>query len=355
MTFRTVAVAGGSKTGAQNMGGLVVVVSAVVGLILAACSLAAPAGMSHTNVRFGAVPVDGSAPIVVPLDEGGFTAKGLNVSFQPVTDTTQAMISIATGQLDIGAVGMGAAALDAFNAGTELKIIAGGPMDPPGHGSALPLVVRSQLFDSGVVKTVADLNGRKIALNARGTALEYGLSKALAPAKLTLADVDVVTMTFPDMLAALSTGAIDAGIVAQPLATQAVANGLGRILTDDYNQNAQNAVVVANATFLGQHRDAVSTFLEVYVEAIGRLSDGQLKDDQQALAILQKYTNTPLEVIHMAPDPYWPKDGRVNLDSLRDQQAFFLDNKTVNYTQPMDFENLIDYGALDAALKSLGG
>jgi hypothetical protein len=46
--------------------------------------------------------------------------------------------------------------------------------------------------------------------------------------------------------------------------------------------------------------------------------------------------NTPLEVIRLAPDPYWPKDGRVNLESLCDEQTFFLGNRSVDYGQPMD-------------------
>ncbi len=61
-------------------------------------------------------------------------------------------------------------------------------------------------------------------------------------------------MPYPEMVVALSTGAIDAGLLIQPTGTQAVAKGVGKILLDDYNQNAQNAVIVANTRFLDQHR-----------------------------------------------------------------------------------------------------
>ena len=60
-------------------------------------------------------------------------------------------------------------------------------------------------------------------------------------------------------------------------------------------------------------------------------------------------------MIRLAPDPYWPKDGRVLLDSVRDEQAFFMSIKSVDYTQAMDIQKLIDYGPLEAALKNLGG
>jgi ABC-type nitrate/sulfonate/bicarbonate transport system substrate-binding protein len=172
---------------------------------------------------------------------------------------------------------------------------------------------------------------------------------------LQTTDVDVVILPFPEMLAALTTGAIDAGLLLQPTGAQAVSKGIGKILVDDYNQNAQNAVLVINSRFLDQHRDAVTSFLEVYVKAIRRLSDGKLKSDDQALGALQKYTNTPPDIIRLGPDPYWPKDGRVLLDSVADEQKFFMSIKSTDYAQPLDLQKLVDYGPLEAALKNIGG
>jgi NitT/TauT family transport system substrate-binding protein len=306
------------------------------------------------DMHIGLIPSTASSPIIVPAQEGQFAAKGLNISIEPVTDTAQAMISVAQNQYQIGNVTMGSAALNAFNRGTDLKIIAAGGADPPGHGANLPVIVRTELIDSGAVKTVADLKGRKVAINGKGVIIEYALSKALATGGLTANDVDVQLMPFPDMVVALSTGAIDAGLLLQPTGAQAVAKGIGKILLDDYNQNAQNAVLVVNSKFLDQHRDAVVNFLQVYVQSIHRFSDGKLKSDDAALAALQKATNTPPEVIRLGPDPYWPADARVLVDSVVDEQKFFMGTKSTDYSQPQDINKLIDYGPLDAALKASG-
>jgi ABC-type nitrate/sulfonate/bicarbonate transport system substrate-binding protein len=93
------------------------------------------------------------------------------------------------------------------------------------------------------------------------------------------------------MVGALSTGVIDAGLLLQPAGAHAVAKGIGKILIDDYNQLGQGCVVAANPAFLSQHPDAVTSLLEVYVQAILRLSDGKIKSDDHALQALQKYTN----------------------------------------------------------------
>jgi NitT/TauT family transport system substrate-binding protein len=336
-----------------------VLLGLVLGLlaVVAACApAAAPVSKpAVVDMRIGLIPATASAPILVSVDNGEFATRGLNVTVQPVTDTAQAMISVASGQLDFGNITLGSAALNAFNRGTDLKVVAAGGADPPGHGSNVPVIVRTPLIDSGEVKSIADLKGRKVAINGKGVIIEYHLSKALATGNLNTSDVDVVTLPFPEMLAALSTGAIDAGLLLQPTGAQAVARGIGKILIDDYNPNTQNAVIVANSRFLDQRRDAVTSFLEVYVQAIRRLSDGKLKQDDQALAAVQKWTNTPPEVIRLGPDPYWPKDGHLLLQSVRDEQDFFMGIKSVDYSQPMDIEKLIDYGPLDTALRNIGG
>jgi NitT/TauT family transport system substrate-binding protein len=233
--------------------------------------------------------------------------------------------------------------------------VAAGGADPPGHGANLPVIVRTALIDSGEVKSMADLRGRKVAINGKGVIIEYALARALATAGLKMTDVDVVTMPFPEMVAALTTGAIDAGLLLQPTGAQAIARGIGKLLLDDYNPNTQNAVIVVNSRFLDQHRDAVAAFLEVYVQNIRRLDDGKIKQDEPALAVVQKYTNTPPDVIRLGPDPYWPRDGRVLVDSVRAEQDYFMSTRSVDYTQPQDISKLIDYTPLDTALRTLGG
>ena len=319
----------------------------------AAASAAAKPGAA-VELRIGGIPSSAAAPILVPMDDGSFAARGIKPTFTPVTDTAQAMISIASGQLDIGTVTMGTAALNALNRGTDLVELASGGVDPPGHGAFAPVVVRTDLMDSGAVKTLADLKGRKVGLNGKGVILEYSLYKALALGNLKPADVDVVVMPWPDMIVALGTKALDAGLIGQPLATQAVAKGVGKILSDDYAPNNQNAVVITNRKYLAAHPDTLQAFLEVYVQYIRKFADGALKKDDAALAILQKYTKVTPEVMRQAPDQYWPKDARINAQSLQDQQSYFLSIKAVDYTKPLDFGKIIDQTLLEKALKTLG-
>ena len=99
-----------------------------------------------------------------------------------------------------------------------------------------------------------------------------------------------------------------------------VARGAGRSLTGRLRIAA--AVTFARIhvmphlpEFLQQHPEAVTTFLEVYLQAIRRLADGKIKQDEKALAIIEKWTKASPDIVRSIPDPTWPKDGKINIKS----------------------------------------
>jgi hypothetical protein len=71
--------------------------------------------------------------------------------------------------------------------------------------------------------------------------------------------------------------------------------------------------------------------------------------------VIEKYTKVGPDITKQAPDPYLPKDGHINVQSIQDQQTYFIGAKSVNYTEPLDIAKLIDDRPLQAALKNIGG
>ena len=69
--------------------------------------------------------------------------------------------------------------------------------------------------------------GGRSALNTRGAAVEWMLDQVLRRDGLTIKDVQVKIMPFPDMVPALESGAIDAGILTEPFPTLAEDKGVG--------------------------------------------------------------------------------------------------------------------------------
>src|SRR6185437_10001028 len=85
---------------------------------------------------------------------------------------------------------------------------------------SIALVVRSDLMDSGAIKTVADLKGRAISPGPGPAQIsELFLSKVLAGANLTLRDIDQRYMTFADALSAMGSKSLDGSFMVEPLIT----------------------------------------------------------------------------------------------------------------------------------------
>jgi len=307
-----------------------------------------------TPIRLGLLPSGASAPIYTNLETGVFANAGLDVSITPFTDTVQIMVSIASGQLDMGQITLGVGALNALARGTDLKMLASANQDSLEHGALTPLIVRTDLIDSGQVKTPKDLKGRKIAINGKGTILEYTAGQIALNNGLQPSDYDIVILPIPDQITALGNKAIDAALPLQPLATQAVQKGVGKVLTDTVTPGAQLGIITANAKWADGHKDAVTAFLANHVRMIRTLSDGKFKTNDAALGAVQKWTKTDPAVIKAAPDLNWPKDARLNRQSLAAEQQYFLDQKATNYTTPINLDSIIDESYLDAALKQIG-
>src|SRR5207253_10469195 len=112
-------------------------------------------------------------------------------------------------------------------AGVPVKIVTDATlMKPPGPGvkNSMHLLVRKGL--EGQVRSVSDLRGRKVAINNLGTLNQIQMSKLLATGGLTLDDVDIAQVPFPDQMAALANGAVDAGLTVEPFITQADARNI---------------------------------------------------------------------------------------------------------------------------------
>ena len=116
---------------------------------------------------------------------------------------------------------MGAAGFNAVVSGLPVEYVA------PLHAGFVEdyFVVRKDLWGKDV-KRIADLKGRTVALNIRGAAVEWMLDMALRRDGLTIKDVQVKLMPFPDMVPALESGAVDAAILSEPFPTLAEEDGI---------------------------------------------------------------------------------------------------------------------------------
>src|SRR5438132_10086254 len=159
------------------------------------------------------------APLYVGIERGYFARQGLEIELIGTPGGMSSFAVLASGRAEAVIGGLGASLFNAAARGLDFKVV--GPVHMERPPVSTPLVVSKNAYDSGEIRAVADLRGRKVSVNVIGSATEFWLHSALLRGGLTIDDVQLVAVNFPDVPAALANGAIAAGLLGEPLATLA--------------------------------------------------------------------------------------------------------------------------------------
>jgi len=362
------------------MKGLVLSLGSTVCLALAACGASAPAASPAVSaaesagsaapataaastapsapklqtVSIGVVaPSSAHAPLLVALGKGYFTDAGVQGAYQQVGQGQAATTALATGQLQVAVTVPSVALFNEIDGGLDTKIVSSmGAF--PAQGQPAALVARKDLFDSGEVKTLADLKGRKLSLGAGTTGSQaYFTESMVRTAGLSLKDFYIVALDFPQAVAALKNKSIDATYLPDPFKTEAVRQGIAVPLAKPQNVGHGGVVTLFSSKFIAQHPDAAQAVMVALVRGARDLQgDGATSDDN--LASLSKYTKLPVETLK-ASDPYaYDPNLTPDTETVMGMQQLFMANGQLAYTAPLPAERLVDGAFSKYAAEKLG-
>lgn len=323
----------------------------LVSLLLTACGGSNKSSDTPTKITVGYIPVMIDAPLYVGIEKGYFKQENLDITLAPLAGGTDIITQTATGNFDVGLGGLGVATFNALQKKIGIKIVA--PLHSEAPPVTTPLVVSKKAFDSGQFRSVADLKGKKVSINAAGSATEYWLARALEKGGLKLTDVQVENVAFSDVPAALENGAIAAAMLGEPIVTQAKDKGQIQVLSDDFISGFFPTIVLYNTKFATDKKDAAQGFMNGYIKACRDLQGNAFKTDEIA-AIVEKYTKVPADVAKRSNAPTFDPNARFKIDDLQTMQQFYAERGGLTYKDPLDMKKEIDTSFVDAAVKKLG-
>jgi NitT/TauT family transport system substrate-binding protein len=280
-----------------------------------------------TEVTFGYIPVSIFAPVFVAYEKGYFAAHGLDVTLEVLPGGSDMVLLTATGDMDMAIAGVGPAYWNATSQDLGLEIVAPGHME--GGPVASPLMISMSACEDGTISTVADLEGKRVAVNAPG-ATELWLDIALGTAGLSIGDVDLQYMSFPDAVVALDSGALDASII----------------------QGIQPTVLFGSKEWMATNPDAAAGIVAGYLQASRDLTENF--NDPLNLAIIEQYTGVPAQLIAESVKPVYSTDGAVNFESLSQLQTFFGERGLLDYDEDLDPTTMVNTTYVDNALELIG-
>lgn len=327
---------------------------AVAAVLLAA----APAG-AVDKVKIGVLKLTASAPIFVGVDEGCFKEFGIEpelVFFQAAAPIATAL---ATGQLDVGATGLTAALYNIVLGGEKLWIVADKGREWPGY-PLTAIVVQKELWERGL-RSVRDLQGKRIGVTQLGSTFHFHLGNILENAGLSLTDVRVVPLqTMPAVMEALKGTQVDAILIPQPFPATAEARGFGKILAWGGDLYPWQISAVFYSKSFAARRERAINFMKGYVKASRVYHDAVLvqKDGRiqpglryrEVVDITAKYTDATSEIIRTG-FPYQDRNGRLLVTDIERQMTWWVKHGFLKTTIPLN--DIVDTSFVDAAVRAL--
>jgi NitT/TauT family transport system substrate-binding protein len=322
---------------------------------LPAATIAAipPPPAQPDTVRVAHVPSTLFAPLYVALEKGYLQEQGINANLEVITAGQDAMALAAQGQLDVVVGGFGAATFNAIDRGLEIRVV-GSMGAQPQSGFPSALMVRKDLLDGGQVRTVADLRGRKIGVaGGAGSTGSYWVATKLREANLSLRDVDMVNMPFPDMVAAFKSSAIDAAFPPAPFTTQILLDGSADNFGGPIRPGAAAVGTVYGTAFMREHDAAARRLFAALVRGARDLQGPRYYSDEN-LEIFSKYTRLGVDVLRNIDQYGFDPDLKPDAETLMDMQRLFQEAGIIVYNPPLPPERVVDETYSRAAAAHLG-
>ena len=245
-------------------------------------------------VRVGYVPIADNAQLYAALQQKFFDDAGLRVELVPLANGSrviEAAVAASGDNIDIGFANV-VSILQARARGLDLKVIAGGPVESKGR-STHALVVRR---DSGIVSP-RDLVGKSVAVNALKNIEDLTVSRYLRLEGIDPNLVRRVEVPFPEMLAVLSGGRVDAASMLEPGLSAAISDPSLRVLARHYVAVQPQTIISAyfsTERFIAGDPRAVDGFAGAIQKATTFI--GEPKNDQVVRELLVEYTKIDPEM-----------------------------------------------------------
>ena len=328
-------------------------------LVLAGCA-GDPEGASPGDdtaeggtIRVAYLATGSSLPLFVAAEKYADEV-GVDVELIEVASGNESITGVATAQYDAGFAGIGSAAYNAVDEGLPVRYVA------PMHAGYIEdyFIVSSQLAGSSeeaaaLADDMSQLAGQTFAANAPGVVTEALLGFALERGGLSMDQVALEFIPFPDQVPALANGGIAAGILSEPFPTQAEENGSGYRpwATPTNEEPLPFTGIIYNTDWADANPQVAEDFMRAYAMAAEDLDENGW-DTPEMLALVEEYTGADPAIVAASRQHHISADLTVDFDVLLRYQEFFMERGSLNYDEIIPEEDIWDFTWRDAALRN---
>jgi len=264
--------------------------NAFLAVASAALAIVAATAPSHADDEVIRIGFQKYGKLVLLKSKGTLEDKlkglGFKVTWTEFPAGPQMLEALNVGAIDFGNTGE-APPIFAQAAGAPLVYVAHEPPAPRGEAILVPKV--------SPIKTVADLKGKKVALN-KGSNVHYLLVKALEKAGVKYSEIQTAFLAPADARAAFERGSVDAWVIWDPFQAAAEAATGARTLANGEGIVANHQFYLSTEKFSEANPNIVDVVLKELSEV-----DAWAKTDIKAVAEqLSPLVGIPVPVLTVA-------------------------------------------------------
>jgi NitT/TauT family transport system substrate-binding protein len=273
----------------RSIRGLIIV--AVVALaVLAGCGDSGSSGGKSgapVNVKVGTLPIANSAPMYLGMQKGFFKKEKITIKPQVGEGGGQLIPQLVSGDIQFAFVGV-IPAITAVAKNVPIKIVTASD-----NAAATPQKDWQTLVvpKGSSIKSVKDLPGKTIAVNAVRGLAEVVIKQSLSKQGVKPDSIKLLEVPFPDMPAALDSKRVDAALLTEPFLSQVLAQGGTQIDAPSVETlpNFPNGAYVASQPYIAKNGDVVDRF----TRAMNRSLEYAQSHPAEVRAVIPTYTKIP--------------------------------------------------------------
>lgn len=243
--------------------------------------------LEQTDLTLGLIPIADVAPVFIGLERGIFEDYGLNVTTEFAAGGAAAIPALTSGDIDL-AFGGYPTGVAAVQAGLPILISSEAVRSGPLFAGLYSMP------DSGI-ETPADMEGATIAVNTLDNIVQMAVEAHLVDAGLSLDDVTLVEIGFPDMVAALETGNVDVIAVVEPFGTIARQTLDANLIVDMFSGRLESFPVAGwfvTSDWAQSNPNTLAAFNAAFADA----TEIAVNEEGALAAIVQTYTTATPEL-----------------------------------------------------------
>lgn len=305
------------------------------------------------KVLIGSSPTLSSAGFFIAKEKGYFQEQGIDAEIKIFKGSSAEIVPLlATGKLDVGAGALNSGLYNAINEGIAIKVVADKGHSPRGTKSVL---ISKKLYTGKLDKET--IKGKKFA-SKKGFPHEMFLELFLKEYGLTLNDIEVVPLSYPNINVALANGSLFGAAQLEPFLSKALANGSAVEVMDcsDIYPKQQGGVIFYSDNFTSKRRNVAVKVMAAYIKALRYFNDylaGKVDKDEFE-KILNKFT--AIEnfgfLKRVQPPQMFDPNGYLNMESIKRDLGWYAQKGYIKEIPPLS--KIVDNSFVEEALKIIG-